>query len=124
MSRENSIFLNIFKIFIGRQSRPPPIHHQQFLLIVMETEKIKLAPESYFPGAASLLEQLDKKVLIVLFDGRHLVGILRSFDHFSVCICITAKWYIRYISINLCLSFQNIVLENTCERIISGGTYL
>ena len=52
--------------------------------VVMEDLESKLSPESYFPGAASLLDQLDKKILIVLVDGRHLVGILRSFDHFSV----------------------------------------
>ena len=30
--------------------------------------------EEYLPGAASLLEQLDKRTMIVLRDGRHLVG--------------------------------------------------
>jgi hypothetical protein len=50
----------------------------------MENPELTLPPESYLPGAASLLDQLDKKILIVLVDGRHLVGILRSFDHFSV----------------------------------------
>jgi U6 snRNA-associated Sm-like protein LSm1 len=43
-----------------------------------------VSPDSYLPGAASLLEQLDKKILIILNDGRHLVGTLRSFDHYSV----------------------------------------
>ncbi len=32
---------------------------------------------SFFPGAASLFEQLDKRLLIVMRDGRHLVGTLR-----------------------------------------------
>ncbi len=32
---------------------------------------------SFFPGAASLFEQLDKRLLMVLRDGRHLVGTLR-----------------------------------------------
>ncbi len=47
-------------------------------------ETYKLAPENYYPGASALLDQLDKKLLIILCDGRHLVGTLRSFDHFSV----------------------------------------
>ena len=34
----------------------------------------------YLPGAASLLDQLDKRILIILRDGRHLVGTLRTFD--------------------------------------------
>ncbi|KAJ1445394.1 hypothetical protein M885DRAFT_550059 [Pelagophyceae sp. CCMP2097] len=45
------------------------------------------------PAAASLVDQLDRKVMVVLLDGRHLVGIMRSVDQFS-----------------------NVVLENTFER--------
>ena len=46
-------------------------------------------------AAASLVEDLDKRLLVVLRDGRKYVGILRSFDQFS-----------------------NIVLSDTVERII------
>mmetsp|Transcript_25516 Transcript_25516/g.78514 ORF Transcript_25516/g.78514 Transcript_25516/m.78514 type:complete len:126 (-) Transcript_25516:44-421(-) len=56
------------------------------------------------PAGASLVDQLDKKVLILLRDGRHLVGIMRSFDQFS-----------------------NVVLEETFERRVvvseSGGAH-
>lgn len=45
------------------------------------------------PGTASLLEQVDKIVLVELLDGRHLLGALRSFDQFG-----------------------NMVLEGTFER--------
>ena len=45
------------------------------------------------PAAASLVDQLDKRVLIILRDGRNLVGVVRSFDQFS-----------------------NLVLEDTYER--------
>jgi len=48
---------------------------------------------AFLPGSASLVEQLDQRVMIVLRDGRHLVGTLRSFDQFS-----------------------NMVLEDTSER--------
>ncbi|KAL7470451.1 hypothetical protein ACHAXS_010682, partial [Conticribra weissflogii] len=48
---------------------------------------------SFLPGASSLVEQLDQKMLVVLRDGRHLVGTLRTFDQFS-----------------------NMVLEDTSER--------
>eukprot|EP00934_Nitzschia_sp_Nitz4_P006980 Nitzschia sp. Nitz4//scaffold19_size178191//113387//114110//NITZ4_001991-RA/size178191-snap-gene-0.163-mRNA-1//-1//CDS//3329540723//6970//frame0 len=37
----------------------------------------------YLPGSSSLVEELDQRVLIVFRDGRHLLGILRSFDQFS-----------------------------------------
>lgn len=54
--------------------------------------------ENYLPGAAALLEHLDKKIIVILRDGRHLVGILRSFDQ-----------------------FLNLVMQETCERIIIPG---
>ena len=47
----------------------------------------------FLPGASSLVEQLDHRLLVILRDGRHLVGVLRSFDQFS-----------------------NLVLEDTSER--------
>jgi len=34
------------------------------------------------PGASSMLEDLDKKVMVVLLDGRHLVGSLASIDQY------------------------------------------
>lgn len=52
----------------------------------------------YLPGAASLHEQLDRRILVVLRDGRNLVGVLRSFDQYS-----------------------NMVLEDTFERHIVQG---
>jgi small nuclear ribonucleoprotein (snRNP)-like protein len=54
--------------------------------------------ENYLSGAASLLGHLDKKIIVILRDGRHLVGILRSFDQ-----------------------FLNLVMQETCERIIIPG---
>jgi U6 snRNA-associated Sm-like protein LSm1 len=33
---------------------------------------------AYLPGSASLVEELDKRVLVVLRDGKHLVGVSRS----------------------------------------------
>uniref|UniRef100_A0A7S2XVC4 U6 snRNA-associated Sm-like protein LSm1 n=1 Tax=Fibrocapsa japonica TaxID=94617 RepID=A0A7S2XVC4_9STRA len=54
----------------------------------------------FFAGGMSLVEQLDKKILVVLRDGRHLVGVLRSFDQFS-----------------------NMVMENTHERHVVEGIF-
>merc|ERR1712087_176117 len=51
-------------------------------------------------GTASLAEELDKKLLIVLRDGKKIVGVLRSFDQFA-----------------------NIVLEHAFERVIVGKRY-
>ena len=47
-----------------------------------------------------MLDQLDHRVLIILRDGRHLVGILRSFDQ-----------------------FLNLVVEEAVERVVHGGSY-
>ncbi|XP_003706040.1 U6 snRNA-associated Sm-like protein LSm1 isoform X2 [Osmia bicornis bicornis] len=52
------------------------------------------------PGTASLLEELDKKLMVLLRDGRTLIGYLRSVDQFA-----------------------NIVLHRTIERIHVGKEY-
>jgi U6 snRNA-associated Sm-like protein LSm1 len=51
-------------------------------------------------AVASLVEELDKKLLVVLRDGSKILGTLRSFDQFA-----------------------NIVLESAVERIIVGSSY-
>lgn len=56
--------------------------------------------QPYLPGAAALLESLDKYILLVLNDGRHLVGRLRSLDQ-----------------------YLNLMMEDTCERILMPGKY-
>lgn len=49
---------------------------------------------AYLPGAASLAEQLDTRLLILLRDKRTILGTLRSFDQ-----------------------YLNLILEDTVERI-------
>ncbi|XP_048406974.1 U6 snRNA-associated Sm-like protein LSm1 [Stegostoma tigrinum] len=55
---------------------------------------------NYMPGTASLIEDIDKKHLVVLRDGRTLIGYLRSVDQFA-----------------------NLVLHRTVERIHVGRKY-
>ncbi|KAL7581772.1 hypothetical protein ACA910_022305 [Epithemia clementina (nom. ined.)] len=38
---------------------------------------------AYLPGSASLVEELDQRLLIVLRDGKHIVGTMISYDQFS-----------------------------------------
>merc|ERR1712228_586815 len=38
---------------------------------------------SYLPGTASLVEEVDKKQMVVLRDGKILIGMLRSVDQFG-----------------------------------------
>jgi len=54
----------------------------------------------YLPGTASLIGELDKKLMVVLRDGRTLMGTLRSVDQFA-----------------------NLVLHKTIERIHVGRQY-
>ncbi|RWS06985.1 U6 snRNA-associated Sm-like protein LSm1 [Dinothrombium tinctorium] len=54
----------------------------------------------YLPGTASLLEDLDKKLMVLLRDGRTLIGYLRSIDQFA-----------------------NLVLHQAIERIHVGNKY-
>ncbi|XP_078062361.1 U6 snRNA-associated Sm-like protein LSm1 [Mustelus asterias] len=55
---------------------------------------------NYMPGTASLIEDIDKKHLVILRDGRTLIGYLRSIDQFA-----------------------NLVLHQTLERIHVGKKY-
>ncbi|KAG5983598.1 hypothetical protein E4U55_007768 [Claviceps digitariae] len=53
-------------------------------------------PPQMFTTAAQLLDLTDKKLMVVLRDGRKLIGILRSWDQFA-----------------------NLVLQSTTERIFA-----
>ncbi|KAL8230251.1 hypothetical protein R6Q57_000029 [Mikania cordata] len=68
---------------------------QQRVLISMSWA----GPEDVYLST-SLASYLDKKLLVLLRDGRKLLGILRSFDQFA-----------------------NAVLEGACERVIVGDLY-
>jgi len=53
-----------------------------------------------FTTSGSLVDCVDKKMLVVLRDGRKLHGVLRSYDQFA-----------------------NLVLEDTTERVYHGSAY-
>jgi len=53
-----------------------------------------------FTTSGSLVDCVDKKMLVLLRDGRKLVGVLRSYDQFA-----------------------NLVLEDTIERIYHGQAF-
>ncbi|XP_065844116.1 U6 snRNA-associated Sm-like protein LSm1 [Oscarella lobularis] len=54
----------------------------------------------YLPGTASLIDEVDKRLLVVLRDGRTLIGVLRSIDQFA-----------------------NLLLQDTIERIHVDSEY-
>jgi len=82
-------------------SHPPPAP--------LGTPQNVALPPQMFTTAAQLLDLTDKKLMLVLRDGRKLIGVLRSWDQFA-----------------------NIVLQDTVERVfvqdlyadISRGIYL
>lgn len=57
-------------------------------------------PPQMFTTAAQLLDLTDKKLILVLRDGRKLIGVLRSWDQFA-----------------------NLVLQDTIERLYAGNLY-
>jgi U6 snRNA-associated Sm-like protein LSm1 len=59
-----------------------------------------IACYNYMPGTASLIGDIDKQLLVILRDGRSLIGYLRSIDQFA-----------------------NLLLSNTIERIHVGTKY-
>ncbi|KAK1263727.1 hypothetical protein QJS04_geneDACA013520 [Acorus gramineus] len=86
-------------------------------------------PEDIFLST-SLASYLDKKLLVLLRDGRKLLGILRSFDQFGRNSCSLLKLYSLAIYLqtvlilgHLYLLTANAVLESACERVIVGDLY-
>eukprot|EP00924_Labyrinthula_sp_SR-Ha-C_P004858 maker-scaffold_1-snap-gene-14.5-mRNA-1 protein AED:0.33 eAED:0.33 QI:87/1/1/1/0/0.33/3/139/119 len=48
----------------------------------------------YLPGSLSLINDLDKKVLVVLRDGKHLIGKLASYDQYTNVVLKDTKEYL------------------------------
>jgi U6 snRNA-associated Sm-like protein LSm1 len=59
-----------------------------------------LSQYTYMPGTASLIEDIDKQLMVILRDGRTLIGYLRSIDQYA-----------------------NLLLSSTIERIHVGTKY-
>ncbi|KAH7706574.1 U6 snRNA-associated Sm-like protein LSm [Aphelenchoides avenae] len=57
-------------------------------------------PDPFLPGAISLLEQLDRRMMVMLRDGKTLIGYLRTIDQFA-----------------------NLVLHETVERVHVDNFY-
>ena len=69
-----------------------------------------------------------EKLLVLLRDGRKLLGILRSFDQFGMSVCqyntrIWHNWILFRLTNLDILYVANAVLEGACERVIVGEIY-
>ena len=76
-----------------------PFQISMYLLELWTVSDFKMSLQ-YLPGTASLLEELDKRLMVLLRDGRTLIGYLRSVDQFA-----------------------NLVLHRCIERIHVGSDY-
>ncbi|RHZ71914.1 hypothetical protein CDV55_103484 [Aspergillus turcosus] len=65
-------------------------------------------PPQMFTTAAQLLDLTDKKLVLVLRDGRKLIGVLRSWDQFAN---------------HEPMASANLVLQDTVERLYAGNLY-
>ncbi|CAI8011618.1 U6 snRNA-associated Sm-like protein LSm1 [Geodia barretti] len=63
-------------------------------------ERESSTSHTYLPGTASLVQEIDKRLLVVLRDGRTLIGYLRSVDQFA-----------------------NLLMQHTVERIHVGKQF-
>ena len=69
-------------------------------LLSINDSEIYSADQNYMPGTASLIEDVDKLLMVVLRDGKTLIGYLRSIDQYA-----------------------NLLLSSTIERIHVGNKY-
>lgn len=81
-------------------SSPAPQQPQQTLGGARTTTPADPSSSFLLSATVSLVQHLDKRLVVVLRDGRKFVGVLRSFDQFA-----------------------NIVLQKTVERIWVGNKY-
>ncbi|KAJ8431392.1 hypothetical protein Cgig2_022617 [Carnegiea gigantea] len=86
-------------------------------------------PEDLFLST-SLATYLDRKLLVLLRDGRKLLGTLRSFDQFGIFFYTIMSFlasfcclFAIYLSELFVFDAANVVLEGACERVIVGDLY-
>lgn len=98
----------LHKLSIHNRKPPPHAHrhyHTQQNTSLNESTNndsniIYSSNKYYMPGTASLIEDVDKQLMVILRDGKTLIGYLRSIDQYA-----------------------NLLLSNTIERIHVGNKY-
>jgi U6 snRNA-associated Sm-like protein LSm1 len=76
----------------------------------------------YLPGTASLLEEIDKKLMVLLRDGRTLIGYLRL----KLAKIFVSQWYkykVFFFALRSVDQFANLVLHRCIERIHVGQEF-
>ena len=83
-----------------QQQQQPQQQQMQSKPINTNDESTILTSSNYLPGTASLIEYIDKQLMIILRDGKKLIGYLRSIDQYA-----------------------NLLLSSTFERIYVNNKY-
>jgi len=89
----------------------------------MEQEFEEVDDFTFLPGTASLVDEVDKRILVVLQDGRKLWGVLRSFDQYGWLNPSSLEASLRHYLIYPVPIEVNLVLEHTIERIYVGREF-
>lgn len=82
-----------------------------------------ILPSQIFTTVAALLPAIDRRIVVVLHDGRKLFGVLRSFDQFGMSLGILYKHFVTCISLTIfnhlmfLMRIANLVIQDTVERI-------
>ncbi|KAK5678923.1 hypothetical protein LTR17_018423 [Elasticomyces elasticus] len=82
-------------------NHPPPPGMNPMMQMQQGPPPIPQLPPQMFTTAAQLLDLTDKKLMVVLRDGRKLIGVLRSWDQFG-----------------------NLVMQDTVERLFVPKEFL
>jgi U6 snRNA-associated Sm-like protein LSm1 len=77
---------------------------------------------TFLPGTVSLVEEVDHRILVVLQDGRKLLGVLRSFDQYGM-LAPNSIGHCQFVPHVQWTTAANLVLEQTIERIYVGEQY-
>jgi U6 snRNA-associated Sm-like protein LSm1 len=92
----NSSYSNVDIIYSSDKYYMPVICHTIFEINIQHN----LINFFYKKGTASLIEDVDKQLMVILRDGKTLIGYLRSIDQYA-----------------------NLLLSNTMERVVVGNKY-
>lgn len=78
-----------------------------------------IASNIAFTTSGALVDCVDKKMLVMLRDGKKLIGVLRSYDQFGKLLSFPH----HHGCSNHVPSSANLVLQDTVERVFVGNRY-
>ncbi|EZF14860.1 hypothetical protein H112_06028 [Trichophyton rubrum D6] len=111
-----------------QQQQPQQLQQPQIppasAIPLLEPQGPPQLPPQLFTTAAQLLDLTDKKLVLVLRDGRKLIGVLRSWDQFGMS--MTSPYLLHCVNRESTKTNSypaNIVLQDTIERLYAENLY-